>query len=230
MNSKTSLLKIYFNWSTFPGWLKYLEMTGDFTDQDLRQLEDFDLEFMKLSSKARAQLLSDYPNLRKKVYELREEFKDYGKKRRIEFLNGEIEYLQKLLRLIYDEYQKSFKRNEPYWLREAFLEISNVDYLKNLLKRYIKEKMILTSNKEINSKKLTELEISRAIEYPIQNLIEVNSAGFALCPFHKDRKPSLFTKNNFFYCFACGWSGNTIKFLMERDKISFVEAVKRLNY
>jgi len=52
----------------------------------------------------------------------------------------------------------------------------------------------------------------------------------ARCPFH-DEKTASFTVNEskqIFKCFGCGKGGNAITFLMEYEKISFIEAMKRL--
>lgn len=51
-----------------------------------------------------------------------------------------------------------------------------------------------------------------------------------LCPFHKEKTPS-FTVNDdkgFYHCFGCGAHGDIIKFLMDSEKMPFVEAVEYL--
>lgn len=51
-----------------------------------------------------------------------------------------------------------------------------------------------------------------------------------LCPFHDERTPSFTVSatKEIFKCFGCGKSGNTITFLMEHEKYSYVEALKWL--
>ncbi len=53
---------------------------------------------------------------------------------------------------------------------------------------------------------------------------------FGLCPFHDDHKPSMSVSpsKGIYRCFSCGNSGNVITFVMEYDKINFVEALKKL--
>lgn len=48
-----------------------------------------------------------------------------------------------------------------------------------------------------------------------------------LCPFHDDKSPSFTVSpsKGFYHCFACGASGDAIKFLMELDKRSFSDVV-----
>lgn len=50
------------------------------------------------------------------------------------------------------------------------------------------------------------------------------------CPFHNERTPSFTVSpsKEIFKCFGCGKSGNTISFLMEHDKLSYVEALRWL--
>lgn len=52
----------------------------------------------------------------------------------------------------------------------------------------------------------------------------------ACCPFHNEKTPS-FTVNSdkqFYHCFGCGAHGNAIDFLMNYDKLEFVESVEEL--
>ena len=51
-----------------------------------------------------------------------------------------------------------------------------------------------------------------------------------ICPFHDDSKPSMTVSpaKQFYYCFSCGAGGNSIKFLMEFQSLSFGEAVLQL--
>ena len=52
----------------------------------------------------------------------------------------------------------------------------------------------------------------------------------ANCPFHEERTPSFHVvpDKGFFKCFGCGQSGDVFKFLMERQGMDFVEAVKHV--
>ncbi len=51
-----------------------------------------------------------------------------------------------------------------------------------------------------------------------------------LCPFHNEKTPSFTVSpsKEIYKCFGCGRSGNTISFLMEHEKYSYVEALKWL--
>lgn len=61
--------------------------------------------------------------------------------------------------------------------------------------------------------------------------LEPTSKGYkGLCPFHKEKTPSFHvnTIENFFYCFGCQASGNAITFLIQKEGITFSEALKKL--
>ncbi|MFW6200167.1 MAG: DNA primase, partial [Gemmatimonadota bacterium] len=49
-----------------------------------------------------------------------------------------------------------------------------------------------------------------------------------LCPFHDEKTPSFYVvpSKGFYNCFGCGASGDVFSFLMERQGMDFVEAVK----
>jgi len=51
-----------------------------------------------------------------------------------------------------------------------------------------------------------------------------------LCPFHNEKSPSFTVSpaKEIYKCFGCGKSGNTISFLMEHEKYSYVEALRWL--
>jgi len=51
-----------------------------------------------------------------------------------------------------------------------------------------------------------------------------------LCPFHNEKSPSFTVSpaKEIFKCFGCGKSGNSITFLMEHEKYSYVEALRWL--
>jgi len=51
-----------------------------------------------------------------------------------------------------------------------------------------------------------------------------------ICPFHNDTRPSLYVSQpkQIFKCFACGKAGNVITFVQDYEKLSFIEAVKKL--
>lgn len=51
-----------------------------------------------------------------------------------------------------------------------------------------------------------------------------------LCPFHQEKTPSFHVHpdRQFFYCFGCKAHGNAIDFVMQRDRLEFIDALKLL--
>lgn len=67
----------------------------------------------------------------------------------------------------------------------------------------------------------------------ISRYLKINKKGnyfYINCPFHYDKTPSLNIsyEKQLYYCFGCGAHGNLISFVMNYNKISFIEAIKEL--
>ncbi|WOH39399.1 DNA primase [Thalassotalea fonticola] len=52
----------------------------------------------------------------------------------------------------------------------------------------------------------------------------------ACCPFHGEKSPSFTVSRDkqFYHCFGCGAHGNAISFIMEYDRLEFVDAIEEL--
>lgn len=68
----------------------------------------------------------------------------------------------------------------------------------------------------------------------VNSRVKLKKAGTnnyqACCPFHHEKTPSFTVSKSkqFYHCFGCGAHGNAIGFLMEYDKLEFLEAVEEL--
>lgn len=61
--------------------------------------------------------------------------------------------------------------------------------------------------------------------------LKKNGANYkCVCPFHNDTSPSLVISpsKQIYHCFACGAGGDSIKFVMEYEKLSYPESIEKL--
>lgn len=58
---------------------------------------------------------------------------------------------------------------------------------------------------------------------------KINTKGFALCPFHSEKTPSLAVHPDRYHCFGCGESGDIITLTQKLFNLSFKDSVAKLN-
>jgi DNA primase len=72
------------------------------------------------------------------------------------------------------------------------------------------------------------------IEDVVGEYVRLRKSGpsryMGLCPFHSEKTPSftVHVVHQFYKCFSCGAAGDAIKFVMEKEGLSFFEALKSL--
>ncbi len=81
--------------------------------------------------------------------------------------------------------------------------------------------------------KIDEVRNANDIVEVISGYVQLKKRGknyLGLCPFHTEKTPSftVSAEKQMYHCFGCSKGGNIFTFLMEMDKVSFVEAVKSL--
>jgi hypothetical protein len=81
--------------------------------------------------------------------------------------------------------------------------------------------------------RVDELKARVPIAEVVGRSISLQTSGevlVGLCPFHEDHRPSfaVYPETGRFYCFSCGKRGDVINFLRERERLSFGEALERL--
>lgn len=64
----------------------------------------------------------------------------------------------------------------------------------------------------------------------ISHYLKLDKNGKACCPFHNEKSPSfkVTEAKHIFKCFGCGKSGDHIAFVMEHDKLGFIEAIEHI--
>src|ERR1035438_6663332 len=85
----------------------------------------------------------------------------------------------------------------------------------------------------IPENKIEEIRSASNIVDIISEFISLRKRGknyIGLCPFHNEKTPSFTVseEKQIFNCFGCHSGGNVFKFLMDYEKISFIESVKSI--
>lgn len=147
---------------------------------------------------------------------------------KIEYKILEEDTISQLKRLPPDEEWRDelIKEGSRRRLKAINKEISAIHHQLLLLRQIGKSpEKIKAEEKNIN---ITQAMIDKAREYPVERLIEVNRQGFTKCFNHNDKKPSAYCKKNFVHCFVCQKSWDTIQILIDRDGLTFRQAVLHL--
>jgi len=76
------------------------------------------------------------------------------------------------------------------------------------------------------------LEATNIVEL-IGQTVQLKRAGrdfIGLCPFHQEKTPSfhVYASKQFYYCYGCKKHGNAIDFVIERDRVEFVDAMRTM--
>lgn len=80
---------------------------------------------------------------------------------------------------------------------------------------------------------LDDLRARTGLASVVGRRVKLTRAGRELkgcCPFHNEKTPSFYVNEDkgFYHCFGCGAHGDAIRFVMEQDGLTFMDAVKSL--
>lgn len=80
---------------------------------------------------------------------------------------------------------------------------------------------------------IDEVVVRNDIVDVVNQYVEIKPRGrgyFGLCPFHNERTASFHVspERQIYHCFGCGEGGNVVSFIMNLERIEFVEAMKLL--
>ena len=81
--------------------------------------------------------------------------------------------------------------------------------------------------------KIDEIKSVADIVSVIGDYVELKRSGsnyIGLCPFHNEKTPSFSVSpsKGIFHCFGCGVGGDVISFIMQKEGLSYPEAIKFL--
>lgn len=126
------------------------------------------------------------------------------------------------------EHQKQTEDADAYLVLECLAASYYLD-LHDLRTGIAKAKELINPPKRIYADRITDEDIARAKDYPVDQLITFTK-GKALAFCHPDKTPSLSHNRakNFCHCFVCNKTFNAIDILIYRDNMPFIQAVKSL--
>ena len=117
------------------------------------------------------------------------------------------------------EYRDDFVNNEEYVNRLLLAEtIASWE----AQRKRVKSELRVLEGKGISDGKLERAKLRRFEEF-----IEVKK-NKASCPFHEDRHPSFSIRGDKGHCFSCGFHGDVVDFIMQKNGFDFQQAINFL--
>lgn len=123
------------------------------------------------------------------------------------------------------------KTQKHVWVQKRVrdLQIQEISEQRLYIIRRIQSRLSFTPSPY--TKGVSEEEKAKAKAFPLAELYGGKLRGSqGLCPFHDEKTPSFHInkKKNTWKCYGCDTFGDTIDFVMKRDKVSFLEAVRTI--
>jgi len=160
--------------------------------------------------------------------EIEQDTPGWIKARRKEYLLGEMLVCIALIRLFEEWYQEATERGADYLTKRIIKIFFRYEQWKKRFYKLIMEYKFTILRKP-GKNRITSYMIDRARDYPISDIIKVNKKYFALCPEHDDHRPSMDCRNNFCYCYVCGFRSDSLGLYMKIHNVDFATAVKFLS-
>jgi len=196
-----------------------------------KELEEEEEEFLNNRYKYIEQEQIFRKDYRRKKIELEKELgQDVCNQLLKDFLNNELKAIEDKINKAYENMNEQRRKHIPFWIRKAYLNYFFCVPQLEIEKKKLEHKLSYLNFDNTNTKKFTPEQIKMAEERDPEDFLDFNYAGFCICPFHEEKTPSMkYYKDTLkFHCYGCGWHGNMIDFIMQRDNINFVDAIKRL--
>lgn len=227
------LTQSYFSIKKFPGWLGQLIRSMRLNPDEIRFLEELDDAFIANDIE-----IQKFEN----ATEMERFFGIHGMEP-----DEAMPILSRLIAEAYSDYDEMAAADVPYIDRHLMLVIRRVtraEHLRRKIRAAVLHKKLADQAASGTDEdfdpdspihrpdRITNHDIAKAREYPLERLIgdvEIGPRGYILCRWHTDNRPSMLVKNGFGFCFSCNVTVDAIRWLMEVDGHSFVEAVKRLS-
>ena len=138
------------------------------------------------------------------------------------------EYLNQMLAALKAEQNQALQAFSGNNELNRFLLLDSMRFFDKEIKKYESE---LNFKNSRNGNRITQNDIEQAKQYPIENLLHDirNNKTNCISGSHTDEHPSMDIRNNFAYCYSCGFHGDAIGVYMKINSVDFITAVKALN-
>ncbi|MBI5678887.1 MAG: hypothetical protein HZC52_10475 [Planctomycetes bacterium] len=138
------------------------------------------------------------------------------------------EYLNQMIAELKNDQQSALLAFSGNNELNRFLLLDSMRFLDKEIKKCESE---LNFKNSRNGNRITQNDIERVRQYPLENLLQNirNNKTNCISGSHTDSRPSMDVRNNFAYCYSCGWHGDAISVYMKINSVDFVTAVKALN-
>ncbi len=157
------------------------------------------------------------PAIKKNIFSLKKQFKELDK-----VCSG---WFDRTLEKIYTDDTIPEHAKEAFWVKNArwFCYDRVIDPITDKIKE-LEQLLRLSNIKDAGNDIYSDL--ARAKKYPIKDLLRLNHASFATCPFHVDHTPSLkVDRKNRCHCFSCGFDGDVIDLYQKMNNVDFKTAL-----
>ncbi|MFA6096850.1 MAG: CHC2 zinc finger domain-containing protein [Candidatus Paceibacterota bacterium] len=122
------------------------------------------------------------------------------------------------------------------WFFREWIKIDAGQKLVQTENQIARLKRVISTSRNYTPKNwITDIQIQRALEVPIESLVDqpLRKSGktlVGLCPLHNEKHPSFYVylETNSCWCFGCNHGGNSINFIRLLKGFGFPEAVRYL--
>jgi len=122
---------------------------------------------------------------------------------------------------LYADYKQDFDNNEEYVNR---LLLAETIALWEKQRARVKAQLRVLDGNELG---LYYRKFERAKLRKFEEFIEVRK-NKASCPFHEDKHPSFSIRGEKGHCFSCGFHGDILDFIMQKQGLDFKQAINFL--
>ncbi len=153
--------------------------------------------------------------------------------REIEQCKEDLKKAERIEKTFDDLIYRKCKDERSEWFWNLVKDIVYVSPLREGREQMIKRNLFrleLLKNPKAGGR-ITDIDVQKAKEFPIHELMEFKNDGKAQCLWHNERSGSMhyYPKSNTVKCFGCQKFGDSIAVYMELYKVNFIEAVKKLS-